>query len=224
MNQIWMNAVRASARAVAPWWRAGGAPEPVAVYQPIGAASLAASYTNLANPGTFDAVPVVAPTWSAGAGWEFNGIDQYLTTAGIVAQDGWAMIARFSNGAISSTARFLVGNSQGGGATTNFSLVPVRGTADNRIYQQGGFLATGTRVAEGVMAIAGQQGYLNGNPDGGTIAAWSGTNIFQIYIGGANRDNALYEPWIGNIQAVAIYDVTLTAPQVAAVSAAMAAL
>lgn len=33
--------------------------------------NLASSYINLANPGTYDATPVVAPTF--GDGWEFTG-------------------------------------------------------------------------------------------------------------------------------------------------------
>lgn len=58
----------ASPPAAAPWYLAGGAPTPIAVYQPKGAASLAASYVNLANPGTYDAAADVpgygAPTWT----------------------------------------------------------------------------------------------------------------------------------------------------------------
>lgn len=67
--------------AAAGWWQVAGQ-TCAAAYQPIGAASLAASYVNLANPGTYNAAPGVAPTLAAG-GWSFDGLTQYLTT-GIV--------------------------------------------------------------------------------------------------------------------------------------------
>ena len=63
---------------VAPWYLAGGisAANCLAAYQPKGAASLAASYSNLANPGTYNAAPGVAPTFDASTGWTFNGSTQ----------------------------------------------------------------------------------------------------------------------------------------------------
>jgi hypothetical protein len=73
---------RRAAAAAVPWWLAGGvaAANAIAVYQPKGAADLAASYVNLANPGTYDAAPGTAPTFDAATGWTFNGSTQYLTT------------------------------------------------------------------------------------------------------------------------------------------------
>ncbi len=79
------------------WWLRGGIPAAncIAAYQPINAASLAASYVNLANPGTNDAAPGVAPGWNKTDGWTFNGLTQYLTT-GIIPASGYSMIIRFS--------------------------------------------------------------------------------------------------------------------------------
>jgi len=47
---------RSVASGVEPWWLSGGiaAANCVAAYQPKGAASLEASYVNLANPGTYN--------------------------------------------------------------------------------------------------------------------------------------------------------------------------
>src|SRR5574338_141498 len=58
--------------ATAPWWLSGGVspPDVVAAYQPKGAANLAESYINLANPGTYNASPAVSPGWSSLTGWE----------------------------------------------------------------------------------------------------------------------------------------------------------
>jgi hypothetical protein len=211
---IWLNAVRASGGLA--WYRAGGAPQPVAAYQPIGAASLAASYVNLANPGVNDAAPGVAPTWAAGTGWVFNGTTQFLTT-GVVPQNGWAMLVRFS-GANNNGA--LAGIDTPG---RYFFLQP-RFSDGNHYYGQGGIVVGAGLLSNGVMGVSDNSGWLNGVNEG-TTGAWSGIGAREIRLGAitspAGGTSALFS---GNIQAVAIYNATLTAFQVAAVSAAMAAL
>lgn len=84
------------AGSAANWWEAGGATNCVAAYQPKGAASLAASYVNLANPGVFDAAPGVAPTWDAATGWSFNGSTQYLRS-GVPGSAAVSFLMRFSD-------------------------------------------------------------------------------------------------------------------------------
>src|SRR3989344_7466925 len=95
------------------WTTAGGAPTPVAAYQPISAASLTASYANLANPGTYTAAVGVAPTFASSTGWTFNGSTQYLTT-GVIPANGWSMIVRFSN-ATGATVNGVAAGSNGTG-------------------------------------------------------------------------------------------------------------
>lgn len=86
-------------QAVTPWYLAGGVAKAtcLAAYQAIGAASLAESYVNLANPGTYNLSGGVAPTWAAETGWTFDGSSQYKLT-GITPAAGAAqtmsMIAR----------------------------------------------------------------------------------------------------------------------------------
>lgn len=74
--------VRESGVAVAEsnWWEVAGK-TCVAAYQPKGAASLAASYGNLANPGTYTLGPGDAPTFDTALGWTFDGIADWLTQA-----------------------------------------------------------------------------------------------------------------------------------------------
>lgn len=206
--------------AATPWWLSGGiaAANCVAAYTPKGAVSLAASYDNNAAPGnglpdgTYDAALGVAPTWASGTGWTFNGIDQYLTTGVSVSSTAWSAIMRFSG----------VANAQGGGVgedATRFYLQPR--LVNKRYYANGGFTSVAIDTTSGVMAVAGQQGYYNGIVDGSAISAAppSGALIRIGLVAGAAK-RYLY----GNIQAVAIYNATLTAPQVAAVSTAMMAL
>jgi len=205
--------------AAANWWEAGGATGAVGVYQPKGAASLAASYVNLANPGTNDAAPGVAPTWASGTGWSFNGSTQYLTT-GLVPASGYSMICQY-DGLSGASIEVLCGI-----ASTvddaRFWIMP-RHTADLHIWGYGDAInTTATRSASGVMALAGTNGYLDGVLDG-PAGTWNST-VLDIYIGGNNSDTGILNTIGGNISALAVYNTTLTGPQVAAITTAMQAL
>lgn len=65
---------------IAPWYLTGGVDPAnvMAVYEPAEAADYSASLVNIANPGTGDAAEGVAPGFTVGAGWIFNGSDDYL--------------------------------------------------------------------------------------------------------------------------------------------------
>lgn len=210
-----------------PWFRLGGAPLPVAAYQAksstsangYAVASLAASYTNLANPGVNDAAPGVAPTWAAGTGWTFNGSTQYLVT-GVVPASGYSMLIQFTNGP-TATITWLCGEFK---ANARFDIQPSRTGADVR-YGSGGLTVVAPHLTSGNLGIAGQQGYRNGTADGSAIGAWSALATDDIYIGCYNFNGVGASNFISaKVQAFAIYSVTLTAPQVAAVAAGMAAL
>lgn len=203
------------------WWLAGGAPVPVAVYQPKGAASLAASYVNLARTdGTYNAAPGVAPTFAAATGWTFDGLTQYLFAGGIVPTQTYSAIIRFSN--LTGTSTYLFGALRGASGfriTANLSNTQVR-------YVNGTQVGAIPQLLGGVLAIAGVNGYRNGAVDVSTLSA-SFASMHQIMIGAFNNDSASGSPSsfaACKIQAFAIYSSVLTPSQVASVSAAMAAL
>jgi hypothetical protein len=200
------------------WYLAGGASMPVAAYQPIGAASLAASYVNLANPGTNDAAPGVAPTWNATNGWIHAG-SEWLTT-GVVPAQGYSMIVRFSSFSLSSA--YL-----GGVIKTNahFAMSPNPDASDRQVFWYGDVARyTGSDVAGGVMALTADDGYMDGVAAGLTMGNFAATSA-AIFVGAYNNGSgAATSRATVNIQAVAIYSSTLTASQVAALTAAMAAL
>lgn len=200
---------------VRKWWLAAGV-APLAAYQPKGAASLAASYVNLASPGTFDAAPGVAPTWDATNGWVFDGSTQYLTT-GITPASGWSLIARFSNAAPADSFRIIVGAR----GSLNSRLYIAAGNTPQRTYGGGGALIVAGVSTAGVMAVANQDCYWNGVAEGTTSAAWSGTSSV-LWI--ARDPSGSFAYTSCRIQAAIIYSSTLNASQVAAVAAAMAAL
>ena len=197
-------------RRASDWWQVAGQ-TCVAAYQPIGAASLAASYVNLANPGTYDAAPGVAPTLVAG-GWSFAAASsQYLTTKYNYLHPG-TIIVRFSGAALTAIARIFGIN------VDNLSLNPnnVSGVA----WTLGGTLTyRNPPLAAGILAIAGNQPYRNGAVDGLPI---SGSMTTGNVIIGMRSDNSRY--FTGTIAAIAIYSTTLSAADVAALTTRMQAL
>lgn len=200
------------------WWQVTGK-TCVAAYQPLGAASLDASYINLVNPGTYDAAPGVAPTLDAN-GWVFNGSSQYLTTGIDPAQDqSWSALVRFS-GATRGVICTPLGQ-QGFTGNNSFSL-DLR-FADQMQFRNGATLITSQTANAGVMGMAGATAYLNAISQG-TITAGTADIVYGLYIGAQNYTNSPNRYYAGNIQALVIYSAALTAGEVAAVSAAMAAL
>lgn len=208
------------------WWRAGGAPEPIAVYQPIGAASLEASYVNLVNPGTFDAAPGVAPTHLPATGWGFNGTTQYLLT-GIVPTNNqqWAMVIRFSE---SQGVNSYLAGVRMPTPDQAFAISPrLDAGGANRIYAlNGGSVFSSPSLLGGVLAVAADRIYRNGTDEGVSISAPTADPITaQIHIGARNNNGVNVFYFRGNIQAVAIYPTSTDhAAWVPAVSAAMVAL
>lgn len=193
-----------------PWWLAGGvSPENcVAAYQPIGADSLQASYLNLANPGTYNAAPGVAPGFIAEWGWIFNGTSGYLTT-GVTLASGYSLICRFITTGTGETQfgrqwdtstndNFLTANANLGGLWT------VGGK--NIVYN----------FERGVACIADRKCYADGSLIG-TVAS-GGTTQGVVSIGNRPSDD---RTMAGSIQAFAIYTVTISADQVAAITNAI---
>lgn len=205
----------------AAWWRAGGTPLPLWAYQPKCAASLAASYINLANPGAYDASAGTAPSFGTSTGWSFaSGSSMYLFAGGVVPGRGWSMVVRFANS--TTGTRYMLR-----ATSTNYTFGFAPSYTGGNHYYYGG-MATALQVAgalaSGVMAVAGRQCYLNGVSEGEVPNSAEVTNTTQLLIGcnynGSSRGNY----WTGDMLAIAIWNSELSGAQVAAVSAAMALL
>lgn len=198
------------------WYRAGGAPAPVGAYQAIGAASQAASYINLIAPGTNNLAPNVAPTWSAATGWNFNGVANEELHTGLTPAAGWTGMVQYSDGNAGGGIAYLFGSFTGG--NDRFLI-----RFDEVFYYYGdNFIDRPPELLTGNLCIAASQPYRNGSADGADSGnSWSGAGA-EIYIGRCN--GIVSNSCIANIRAVVFYSATLTAPQVAAVAAAMAAL
>ncbi len=194
------------AAASADWWAVAGQ-TCVAAYQPIGAADLAMSYVNLANPGVNNAAPGVAPTLGA-AGWSFDGT-QWLET-GIVPASGWSAIVKFSNGA--SATSLLFGMTEGVGRA--FYIAPW--TTVGATYYNGAGASELPDTTAGILAITPGKGYRDGIEDA-VVSGWSSTATRTIVIG-AGRGATIADYFTGIISAVAIYSSALSAADVAALT------
>ena len=183
----------------AKWWTVPGA-TCVAAYQPKDAADLATSYVNLANPGTYNAAPGVAPTLGAN-GWVFNGSTQYLLSGVLINGSTHSVVARFS-GATTSNALFGVLRSgmayvvspYNGASSINWQLTT--GTAGTTVAPA---------AASGVLAmIPGHGGYRNGVIDI-ALAGVAVTASAPLAIGARNWDGTIFSYSAITVTAVAIY-------------------
>ncbi len=192
-----------------PWWLAGGIKpgKCAAAYRAKGANSLGASYSNLANPGTFD-LEGATPTWNPTIGWtskvSFTNLPLILsplpmtvfwygrltpatTTSNLfVNTTSWAGFTAhtFSNGA------FYIGMNA---SVTGRFILSLSGTKDYLIVYR-------------KMANNYQNVWVNGILEG-SQAGYTPTN-FGITIGTGD----------GGCKSIAVYNEDLTETQIEAVS------
>ena len=206
--------------AAADWWDPNGDGLCVwAAYQPKGAANQAASYVDLSGNGNNAGVGV-APTWDAVNGWKFNGVNQYLTTTFVPQNDqSQSVLVQFTN--VANTGGLVGLRSPIG------EYIYIRPNTSGRCYYIHGAgvpVSTLGGLAAGNSAIAGAVGYRNGAADIALNPFAGGVPALGLWIAALNNLGAPAFLLLGYIQALAIYDCTLTAPQVLAVAAAMSAL
>ena len=202
------------------WWKII---PPVIAYQPRGASSLAASYSNLVNPGTYDAALGVAPTWNTTNGWIFNGSTQYLNT-GFLPDTNTTIIIRYSNLASVASDQYIFGEKKG---TTNRIWIIVTSNLASTTYSwsnKGTDDATASPTSA-IRAINKNHGYYNG----AEVIDYSSTpaaitESLNTYIGCYNNLGSPAGYTNFYVQAFAIYNQTLTTAQLLEISNAMEAI
>lgn len=229
-------ALPAQIQSVGQWWLTAGV-TPIAAYQSKWAASLSASYVNLANPGTYNITAGVAPLWSTDYGWQFDGINKYLRTnlvpSGLSADNGlWSMFMGFSAARMPQHTNVTSKIAVGCFYDYNFSLSPnMYGVKTPGLWEPMTYAANGERVltlgaqfTSGVFGVAGQTVYKNGTVLD-VCDAYPGGEYSEIFIGCWNYDVDDPKNYAEiDIESLIIFDQTLTASQVLALSTAMSAL
>ena len=213
---------RSAGAAAADWWDL--LPNVWAAYQPKGAASLAASLVDLSGHG-HDAISVGAdPAWDAVNGWVFAPGAKYLNSGFVPQNDqSQSVLIQVTNNV--TTADFIFGSIDLVWVS-GFYIVSWPGPV-MRYANGNGIITGGASPAAGNVGIAGNQGYLNGAPDGTALPAWVVVPAGPCYIGTAWQQG-LGVPsanvYGGNISAFAICDATESAPNMLAAATAMALL
>lgn len=186
----------------------------VLAYQPYHAASYAASLSNLAQPGTYDAFAGNAPSWDAATGWTGNGTNQYLRTGFTPTAQGTVLV--WMSGTYNSNG-VPVGSDTLTGTAAVVGFIP-RWSSNKVVYWNGGTLTGGTSAipcGNHTLVSAGTAAYCDGVLETGSISAWNGTTR-ELWICALN--NGAGTLWFsGNVLAVAYWDDVLSSSEVAAV-------
>lgn len=202
-----------------PWYLSGGIPtsQNYTVYDPYSASSLADSYINLANPGTRNAAPGVAPTLSSG--WQFNGTSTYLDT-GVQVDANTTCVVIFEGAAVTNAALFGI-----------YQASPTRFfTAYGKSSNSSGFNYGPSQVTNptrsttigGAIALSANGFYQGNGRKIATPSTWSGAITSRtggVTIGAENQGSKVGF-FAGRILRIAFYDFTLTDSQVEAVMSA----
>lgn len=192
------------------WWAFGGiSANCVGAYLGKGAASLAASYINLANPGTNNLTPGTAPTWDATNGWIFASATPSLDSGIIVANNNYSMLVRFSNTGATTNASII------GSASPNFYIHSNREGPDGHRVVNGSFVYTALpKMTSGILGMAGYKCFVDGAYEGTTSGTGGISGTGTIKLGGRAC----------NIQAAAVYNAVISDANMVGIMSAMAVL
>lgn len=191
----------ASAGASIPEW--ADYPGVVAAYDAKNAASQAASYINLANPGTYDCtVPSVAPSWSNGTGWTFDGSTQYLDTGVIPVPNAfWGMVyfSNWTNPAANFHAPFggLSGSSRYFGIYSLLSGSKIRTLVGSGIADNGS-----SWITSGSHGINGNKAFRNGIAESNTVTVGTINTVTESIALGAGRPTGANKAAITMVAAI----------------------
>jgi hypothetical protein len=224
---------QARVAAAANWWDPNNAGLcTVAAYRaqnspgtpwPGGPGAYLATLTNQANPGTFDLVEGNgAVPWGNVTGWQFTAAQsKYFNTAIIPSSQNWSYLVQFSGFVLAGANTRLFGTASGGsGFIVDIQPYWAAGLTFV-LYFNGGGISAAPQLIAGNLGMANTAAYRNGVAEGPAIPGWGGPIVHSIYIGCTNNIGVAAGFITANIQALAIYNCALTAPQMLAIATAM---
>lgn len=206
--------------AVTPWYLAGGiaAADCLWAHQAKGAASYAVSLVNLNAPGTRNWEAGTAPAWDTAIGYTFTAAsNQYLKLSTTITNTGTILVRATQTN--NDGALLLCTASDESLVLRNY------GSDANHYYTSGTktYLGTAKLNANHVFGVANATAYLDG-ASVGTISSPVAMTAVRASLGANWPGYGPYNTMSGTIQCDAAYIRELTAVEIAAVSAAMAAL
>lgn len=205
-----------------PWYLAdGGSLSDVdAIYQFIGAGTLANAYLRIAGNGrnaNLDPAVVggTAPTFDTRFGLLFNGSNQYLKTGGITQGSQTALI--WYENLIGEAIRAQFGGRAGG--NDGMFILDYYTTKLNYVNKNT-VVGVAPPLQDGVVAISGANGFRDGVLE--TSALTPNTNSTQEdYLGALNEGGSAAYHSNCRIRAAAFYTATKTEPQILAITNAL---
>jgi len=207
----------------APWFRANGAPLPLAAYQAIYAKDAAAARLDLTGHGyTLSPQYLAGPGWNGAVGWLYSGSYSEQMWAEFSLAASCSLVARFTYTFYPYGTHVVAGNQDGGNRAY---LAPFWSATVGRMYGLGSaFRQVLPGVNSGVMGFAGDRCFYNGVYDG-TCAASNLQFTQKFCVGGRGSGNYSSSAYhVGTILCVAVWDHAITDEQMAGVSQAMLAL
>lgn len=213
-GRIGLGLARQRGGAAVPWWLSGGlaAADCAAAYLAKGVASLATSYVNLANPGTYNlSVYSTAPSLVA-TGWQVSAADRTaLVATGLTTAVALTVLIRYTN--VASNGVLIAEDSYGA-----LDIWPKFNTT--RRYRRGGESTISTTPSSGIIGFAGNDAIYNGSKlatiPAGTVPSGNLLLCGKPYAGGS-PDGTI-------VQCAVAYRRILSEAEYSAVSTAMAAL
>lgn len=228
---------------VIPWYLAGGvsAANCIAAYQAKGAASYAASKINLINPGTYNLIDGVSPTWDAINGWTFDGITTYLRTENLyqaITTNNCSIVIGYSNLNNTVNSRLFGCYYENYDPPYQYSSFNLSNkiTPSYRVYNTEILetVVNGSLPVTSIVSFCSDNTqYLNGVVDSGIVySTGDNTNTYamiELYLGcfhykDTTPDEGAYQLANYKLQAIAFYNAILTPSQVSAITTAIQAL
>ena len=199
-----------------PWYLSGGvsASDCVGAYKAKGAASLAASKVNLANPGTYDLSSTADPTFDTTTGWYFIA-GKHLQT-GITPTSTYSFVGRL-NGVEVSAWRSICG------LWSEAGKYNIAWNGSNWYINIGNSEVNSTSTAtSGVFAIVNRYLYVDAVKK--TSQAGAGANSLTFSMGAPTAGAGYGNNCVEYCLAFALYSSVLTEEQLSAITTAMNAL
>ena len=223
------------AKKAGDWWLAGGIDpdDCIAAYQPKGAASYAASKTDLTDNG-YDIDGGSAPDWDASYGWNFNGTSHYLLASEFPINNGDFTVAAFIKPLINhntcsaiAAANPMVSTSRNKGWAFKAEGWNNTGKLGYTVIAKADYTSTIATPSTDSVVICTKSGtsvniYCGESSSAFTTSVQNDIVNKGLLIGFVYKDDSipidLYKQYI---YAIAVYNTVLTAEQRAALTTAM---